>query len=103
MGLNTYKYRTYNRHLRVHLLRLLCINDHIFIAFLRLYKGLEIKANDEKENKFLSNIGLLSIKPKIIVCNVDEESVSKGNIFTESVKEKHSNEVNIIKFRFKVV
>ena len=31
-----------------------------------------------KRNKFLSNLGLLSIKPKIIVCNVDEESLAKG-------------------------
>jgi GTP-binding protein YchF len=37
-----------------------------------LNKGLEIKANDDKENKFLSSLGLLSIKPNIIVCNVDE-------------------------------
>jgi ribosome-binding ATPase len=58
----------------------------------QLNQGLEIKINDEKENKFLSNLGLLSIKPKIIVCNVDEESLSKGNSFTESVKNKYPNE-----------
>ena len=58
----------------------------------QLNQGLEIKINDEKENKFLSNLGLLSIKPKIIVCNVDEESLSKGNSFTESVKNKFPNE-----------
>ena len=33
--------------------------------------------NDEFEKKFLSTLGLLSIKPKIIVCNVDEESLAK--------------------------
>ena len=32
-----------------------------------------------KIKNFLSSIGLLSIKPKIIVCNVDEENLSKGN------------------------
>ena len=58
----------------------------------QLNQGLEIKTNDEKENKFLSNLGLLSIKPKIIVCNVDEENVAKGNTFTESVLNKHQNE-----------
>jgi ribosome-binding ATPase len=58
----------------------------------QLNQGLEIKLKDEKENKFLSNLGLLSIKPKIIVCNVDEESVANGNAFTESVKKKHPNE-----------
>ena len=51
----------------------------------------ELNANDEEEN-FLSSIGLLSIKPKIIVCNVDEESLAVGNKFTESVKLKFSNE-----------
>ena len=58
----------------------------------QLNQGNEIKANDEKENKFLSSLGLLSIKPKIIVCNVDEESLSEGNPYTESVKNKHANE-----------
>ena len=46
----------------------------------------EIKINNQEENKILSNIGLLSIKPKIIVCNVDEENLSKGNQYTEEVK-----------------
>ena len=58
----------------------------------QLNQGLEIKTNDEKENKFLSSFGLLSVKPKIIVCNVDEESLTEGNAFTISVKNKHSNE-----------
>ena len=62
----------------------------------QLNKGNEITANDEKEKKILSTLGLLSIKPKIIVCNVDEESLSKGNIFTESVKNKHSKEKVVI-------
>ena len=50
------------------------------------------KINNEEENKFLSSIGLLSIKPKIIVCNVDEENLSKGNKYTEQVKDKYPNE-----------
>ena len=58
----------------------------------QLNQGLEIKVNDEMENKFLFNLGLLSLKPKIIVCNVDEESLAKGNAFTESVKNKHTDE-----------
>jgi ribosome-binding ATPase len=57
----------------------------------QLNQGSEIKTNDEKENKFLSSLGLLSLKPKIIVCNVDEENLSKGNSYTESVKNKHPN------------
>ena len=62
----------------------------------QLNQGNDFKTNDETENKFLSNLGLLSIKPKIIVCNVDEESLSNGNSFTESVKNKYLNEKVII-------
>ena len=58
----------------------------------QLNQGLEITTNKEEDNKFLYNLGLLSVKPKIIVCNVDEESLVKGNAFTESVKNKHTNE-----------
>ena len=57
-----------------------------------LNKGEDAVNDNEDENNFLSNLGLLSIKPKIIVCNVDEESVANGNAFTESVKKKHPNE-----------
>ena len=57
-----------------------------------LNQGKEITVNDEKEDKFLSILGLLSIKPKIIVCNIDEKNLAKGNTFTESVKNKHQDE-----------
>jgi GTP-binding protein YchF len=59
----------------------------------QLNEGNEITTNDKKERKFLSGLGLLSIKPKIIVCNVDEDGLAKGNTFTESVKKKYSNEI----------
>ena len=55
----------------------------------------EDKMND-KEKKYLSSIGLLSVKPKIIVCNVDEDSLSKGNLHTKSVQAKHPNEKTVI-------
>ena len=58
----------------------------------QLNDGKEVFANDKNEEKFLNTLGLLSIKPKIIVCNVDEESVVKGNSFTESVKKNYSEE-----------
>ena len=58
----------------------------------QLNQGLEIKANDKEENKFLFNLGLLSIMPKIIVCNVDEESLAEGNSLTESVENKYPDE-----------
>ena len=51
----------------------------------QLNEGKELIFDDEFE-KFLTTLGLLSIKPKIIVCNVDEESLTAGNIFTEDVK-----------------
>ena len=57
-----------------------------------LNQGQDEIESDNEENRFLSSLGLLSIKPKIIVCNVDEGSVSEGNKFTESVKSKNSNE-----------
>ena len=57
-----------------------------------LNSGKEVVANDESEKKFLTTLGLLSIKPKIIVCNVDEESLIKGNNFTENIKKKYSKE-----------
>ncbi len=58
----------------------------------QLNKGKEESPNNNEERKFLSRAGLLSIKPKIIVCNVDEESLATGNSFTEIVKSKFSNE-----------
>ena len=32
---------------------------------------------DKNEERFLTSIGLLSIKPKIIVCNIDEKKFAK--------------------------
>ena len=58
----------------------------------QLNNGKEVVASNKDEEKFLTTLGLLSIKPKIIVCNVDEESFAKGNSFTDSVKKKHSKE-----------
>ena len=57
-----------------------------------LSEGKEVKISNFEEEKFLSSIGLLSIKPKIIVCNVDEESLGKGNDYTDQVKKKYPNE-----------
>ena len=57
-----------------------------------LNNGEEAIINNLEEEKFLSSIGLLSIKPKIIVCNVDEENLTKGNDYTQQVKNKYPNE-----------
>ena len=58
----------------------------------QLNDGKEVVSNNKDEEKFLTTLGLLSIKPKIIVCNVDEESLAKGNSHTESVKKNYSEE-----------
>ena len=58
----------------------------------KLNLGKDEAPENEDENKFLSAIGLLSIKPKIIVCNIDEKNLKLGNKFTESVKNKYPNE-----------
>ena len=58
----------------------------------QLNKGIEIEIKDESEEKFLNSIGLLSIKPKIIVCNVDEENISTGNTYTKLIKDKYADE-----------
>ncbi len=58
----------------------------------QLNGGEEVTLKDNFEKKFLSSLGLLSIKPKIIVCNVDEESLARGNNFTEIVKKHYTSE-----------
>ena len=54
---------------------------------------------EELKKKFNKNLikksGLLSLKPKIIVCNVDENSLPEGNKYSNEFKKKFSNE-NII-------
>ena len=47
------------------------------------------------EKKLLSQIGLLSVKPKIFVCNVDEQSILNGNQYTEKFIKKFG-ELNTI-------
>ena len=69
--------------------------DILKAALDQLNKGQDLSITND-ENSFLSSIGLLSIKPKIIVCNVDETSLKEGNKFTESVKKKLPNEKIII-------
>tara|TARA_Y100000590_G_scaffold339923_1_gene387603 strand:- start:484 stop:1557 length:1074 start_codon:yes stop_codon:yes gene_type:complete len=50
----------------------------------------------EKYNKdLIKKSALLSLKPRIIVCNVDEKSLPNGNKYSDICKKKFSNE-NII-------
>jgi len=52
--------------------------------------------NDQFEKKLLSQSGLLSLKPKIFVCNVDEASVQNGNQYTETFIKKFGEENSLI-------
>ncbi len=47
------------------------------------------KLYDEFDKKDVRLSGLLSIKPKLYVCNVDENSIDKGNNYTNSFIEKY--------------
>ena len=46
--------------------------------------------------KQLNQSGLLSLKPKIFVCNVDEQSVQNGNNYTKSFIDKFGQENTLI-------
>jgi len=61
-----------------------------------LNSGKEEEKHTDEENSVLSGLGLLSVKPKIIVCNVDEASLTSGNKFTESVEANNPNEKIVI-------
>ena len=53
-----------------------------------------IKESFSKEK--LNQSGLLSLKPKIFVCNVDEKSIKNGNKYTENFINKFTNKSTII-------
>ncbi len=52
--------------------------------------------NDKEKYKILKEVGLISVKPYIIVCNVDENNVKVGNNYTKTLKEKYPNEKFVI-------
>ena len=59
-------------------------------------KGEKPELLKKKFNKnLIKGSGLLSLKPKIIVCNVDEKSLPAGNKYSDACKKKFSKE-NII-------
>ncbi len=77
------------------------VNDEIDYDILKnAYKIInENKSFDILYEKFSSKelkmSGLLSLKPKLYVCNVDEKSVTKGNKYTE-IFEKKFGDINTI-------
>ena len=52
--------------------------------------------NNQFNKKVLNQSGLLAIKPKIFVCNVDEKSIQNGNEYTRNFIEKYSKENTLI-------
>ena len=52
--------------------------------------------SSEFNKKQLNESGLLSLKPKIFVCNVDEKSVQNGNEYTDAFLDKYNSENTLI-------
>ena len=63
-----------------------CINENKEISILQ----------SQFDKKQLNQSGLLSIKPKIFVCNVDEQSIQNGNNYTKLFIDKYGNENTLI-------
>ena len=63
-----------------------CINNDKDISILK----------DDFDKKQLNLSGLLSLKPKIYVCNVDEKSVQNGNDYTKAFTDKFGKENTLI-------
>ena len=75
-----------NEQLKILEMALDCINNNKNIEFL----------NNNFDKKALNLSGLLAVKPKIFVCNVDEKSIEKGNKYTETFIEKFGSKNTII-------
>ena len=63
-----------------------CINNDKDISVLK----------DDFDKKQINQSGLLSIKPKIFVCNVDEQSIQKGNSYTKTFLDKFGKDNALI-------
>ena len=63
-----------------------CINNEKDISILK----------NQFSKKELNQSGLLSVKPKIFVCNVDEKSVQKGNDYTKNFINKYGDNNTLI-------
>ena len=57
-----------------------------------LDKGIDLNTLENSSLLFLNQIGLLSLKPKIIVCNVDEATLKDGNEHTINIIKTYPNE-----------
>ncbi len=70
--------------------------DLLQSALKNLNEDKEITVLDDENYKFFNTMGILSIKPKIIVCNVDEQSLATGNKYTNAIKQRFVNEKIIL-------
>ena len=52
--------------------------------------------NEQFKKKTLNQSGLLSIKPKIFVCNVDEQNIQNGNEYSKNFIKKYGEENTLI-------
>ena len=59
-----------------------------------LEKGLSVRSMelDEKESDIIKKFQLITSKPVLYLCNVDESSVKSGNVYVDQVKENVKNE-----------
>ena len=57
-----------------------------------LNEGGDLNSLDFSYSSFLNQIGLLSLKPKIIVCNVDESNLKEGNLHTKNIEKTYPSE-----------
>lgn len=58
-----------------------------FKAHLEDFQSVRTANFTKKEEKFIEDLSLLSAKPVLYVCNVEEGSASQGNHYVEKVKE----------------
>ena len=75
-----------NNQLKILEIALDCINNN------KNFQTLQ----EQFDNKILNQNGLLSIKPKIFVCNVDEQSLENGNKYTQAFIGKFGENNTII-------
>jgi len=68
-------------------------------ALLKVKKGLEegksvrsLDLTDSERDEFISNLQLITDKPVLYVCNVDEAAATSGNAFVDLVKEAVKDE-----------
>jgi hypothetical protein len=64
------------------------------LALLREGKPARLAERSQEEEPLFRSLGLLSSKPVLYVCNVEEASADKGNAFSDRVKEFAAKEGN---------